>query len=218
MPTHLENFRQFIRYGHLGTQTTRQEFVEQLHSLLYEGREVDLAALQDEAPYAVSAVKEILRDDRLRSLCQGEETVRQEVISELIKFLQVSLHTRSQSSDYEEEELALDRLKRLGLPSFPSYFKQIAPMLRQTYQRSQLDASFYTQELKVLRMQPRNKQTEEALQGLKSHLEERWKSLLQEKQLATELVAIDALRAQLLHSLSPSEWICLSSSSKLLPP
>lgn len=212
-------FPRFEHFGVIGDAAGRKKIAHAIYSeLAFNRREVEhLTALETEQ--FQTALQKILANPSMKELCSKSLDLASQVTEEILDFVNTTKRDmRTATAPNQAEIECFDSFQQIAPQDFETNWKSTAEVLLEHYDRKSIDVKFYEAEfLESLGKKQQQKSKKETVQkenvktkskdssktfpSLKTHLTDRWKALLQKKELAWQLDQIEKARAKFVKDL-----------------
>jgi uncharacterized protein with von Willebrand factor type A (vWA) domain len=199
-------FERFIRFGAIGDEATRKKIVENLWNALTQSSGYSIPEDTSHSHNFTPAIKQIISHSALRELCFKSPELREQIIQEILDFINASQRRLNKiQSPFEEEVELLQEFNNIPKTKaeFLVKWKKIKNFLSKNYATQKINTDFYEKEFLKSLVANTNKDGKNTtnFESVKEHLAENWEKLLFQKQTQWELEQIDTWRKKFCEEL-----------------
>jgi uncharacterized protein with von Willebrand factor type A (vWA) domain len=213
-------FHHFIQFGAVADQGSRARIAAAIYEYLLDqpGSEQRIADLTRGDNAFGQAIINIVSNQAMRELCmqdaaQGytkskaatqDPLLAEDITKAILDFINTAQRSiQKTESPFAVEQSLLAAFESLEPENFRDTWEGLAPFIQETYERQELDTTFYTREfrksllpLQSSKRRGRASRASPRFIGVKEHFTERWAALVAKKQRAWEQECIGTHRKQ----------------------
>ncbi|MDZ7876707.1 MAG: VWA domain-containing protein [Saprospiraceae bacterium] len=201
------NFSKFENFGLIADKNKRKAWAKAIFDeLKQQPSKTKIEVFDTEIDSFSGVIQQILDNKTMRTLCQNDADLAQEITQEILEFINKSKKDFNQNNPYSIERELLEQFNALSHLQFNTAISEKKDVLRPYFDElntlyQEIDIDFYEKEFDLIRNNTQDEETQNNhaqnnhnFDSLKEHLLDKWKGLLLKKEISYQLNIIDEKR------------------------
>ena len=196
-----DTFDRFIHFGSIGDKKSREQIANAIYSQLQKKSENGIGFANADTDNFANSIDEILSNLTMKELCSKDPELAEKITQEILDFVNKTKKQINKTQNPFENEIELKQeFEQSKKYEFKNKWEKVNPTIKNTYDKKELDVSFYEKEFDKS-LDEKNKKDKPGFESVKEHFSEKWDELLYKKQTNWELEQIDAERKKFCEEL-----------------
>jgi len=197
------NFDKFELFGSITNEATRKKIAESIYLQLQNKSKKGIGFSNADTDNFATAIDKILSNLTMKELCSKDPELAEKITLEILDFINKTKKQLNKTTNPFEKEIELkNEFQQSKKSEFNSKWNKVKPIIIDTYDKKEFDATFYEKEFKrSLDDKNQNDKHKPSFESVKEHFIEKWDELLFKKQTKWELEQIEAERKKFCEEL-----------------
>lgn len=198
----INKFDRFTHFGSITDPATRKQLASSIYEQLQAKSKNGIGFANADIDNFASAIDAILSNETMKELCRQDQELAEKITLDILDFInKTKKQINKTDSPFDKENELLNDFSSTSKTKFEQNWKSVNPFIEKTYEKKDLDGSFYEKEFKRSLDDKNTEKQKPKFESVKEHFTDKWNELLFRKQTKWELDLIEKQRKKFCEEL-----------------